>query len=333
LTFEVLVLTPTRELAQQISNEFIKFGDGLKVSCVYGGVDYNTDLQGTNILIATPGRLNELLSNEVISLNQISLLTLDEADQMLDMGFEFQIKEIVSKISKKRQTCLFSATWNSNVQNIAKDYCPNSIKINIGKHEVSVNQSVTQHFIPYSEPKEHTNELISLIFDLKKKNQESKILIFAATKKECKKIHQTLTKLKIKACEIHGDIDQKTREISLELFKSNQEKILIATDVASRGIDVSDISTVINFDFPRDIETYVHRIGRTGRAGKTGESFSFISEKEDLGLMVQLKKILERGKNEVPDFIKDYKREKATQSSSWKSTKNSKGKSNNFKKK
>jgi superfamily II DNA/RNA helicase len=329
-------LTPTRELAQQISNEFLKFGDGLKISCVYGGTDYNTELQGTHVLIATPGRLNELLSNETISLTHISYLTLDEADQMLDMGFEFQIKEIVSNIPKKRQTCLFSATWNSNVQNIAKDYCPNSIKINIGKHEISLNQSVTQHFIPYSDPKEHTNELISLIFELRKKNENSKFLIFAATKKECKKIHQTLNKLKIKACEIHGDIDQKTREISLELFKSNQEKILIATDVASRGIDVSDISTVINFDFPRDIETYVHRIGRTGRAGKTGESYSFISEKEDFGLMVQLKKILERGKNEVPDFIKDYKSEKTTPQISWKSqrhSKNSKGNSNKFKKK
>eukprot|EP01080_Neovahlkampfia_damariscottae_P002059 gene2059-1565_t len=304
----VLVLTPTRELAQQIHGEFQKFGRSLKVTCVYGGIDYTKkkNLKGTQVLIATPGRLNDLLDKDFTNMNTVSFLTLDEADQMLDMGFEVQIKRIVSKISKDRQTCLFSATWKPNVKKIAQEYCPNEIKINIGKYEVSTNDAVKQHFIPFSCVRERINEFKGLVINLRKKDPKMKMLVFSGTKKGCTRLNELLGGLKIRACEIHGDIDQRRREKALSQFKSNEVTIMIATDVAARGLDISDVSVVINFDFARDIENYVHRIGRTGRAGKTGEAYTFIGETEDIQLMFELKKILEKGNNPIPDCVKRY---------------------------
>ena len=301
-------MTPTRELAQQINEEFKKFGRSLKVSCVYGGREYNTkkSLKRTQVLIATPGRLNDLIGKDFINVKNVSFLTLDEADQMLDMGFEIQIRKIVADIPTERQTCLFSATWKPNLQKIARDYCPKPVKINIGKYEVATNDAVEQHFIPYEKSKEHQNELVSLVMELRKKDPKSKILIFVSTKRGCGDLNTLLRKVDIKALEIHGDIDQSRREKALDQFKKNEISIMIATDVAARGLDISNISTVINFDFAKDIESYVHRIGRTGRAGKKGDAYSFISENEEIDLMFALKKILEKGNNPIPDCVKKY---------------------------
>jgi superfamily II DNA/RNA helicase len=200
---------------------------------------------------------------------------------------------------------LFSATWKPDIQKIASDYCPNSIKINIGNQEVSVNQSVSQKFISFSDQNDHFDKFFDIISELNK-NKE-KTLIFCAKKHGASKLHDKIKNKNITVGQIHGNVAQNKRESVLADFTSNKILFLVATDVASRGIDVSDISCVINYDFPSDeIETYVHRIGRTGRAGKTGDSITFIGKNEDYDMMMKLKKILDKGKQEIPECIQHY---------------------------
>eukprot|EP01080_Neovahlkampfia_damariscottae_P000694 gene694-8946_t len=303
----VLVMTPTRELAQQIAEIFKQFSKGINVDCVYGGVKNNEkkQLNDTEILVATPGRLNELIGDGKISMKNVSYFTLDEADRMLDMGFEPQIKKIVASIPEERQTLLFSATWKKEIQKIAEDYCPKSVKVNIGKFDISANENVEQNFLSFKEESDRYQQLLVIIKELNQK--KSKTLIFCGTKHGAKKLNQKLQKEGFKSAEIHGNINQKKRDAALSDFKNNEIHFMVATDVASRGIDVTDINTVINYEFPReDVESYVHRIGRTARAGKSGTAITFLNDNEDYDMMMELKKILDKDNLKIPDCLQYY---------------------------
>jgi ATP-dependent RNA helicase DDX5/DBP2 len=200
---------------------------------------------------------------------------------------------------------MFSATWKPEIQLIASKYCPNAIKINIGKHEILPNDKIDQKFISFSNAEDHMEKFLSLVKNLNEKKE--KILIFCSTKHGAKKLCNKLAQLNIFSGELHGNIEQKKRELILQKFKSSHILFLVATDVASRGLDVNDISTVINFEFPKeDIEDYVHRIGRTGRAGKKGQAISFIGMNENIEMMVELKSILEKQKKPIPECVRHY---------------------------
>eukprot|EP01080_Neovahlkampfia_damariscottae_P000104 gene104-4353_t len=303
----VLVMTPTRELAQQIALVFKQFSNGIDVDCIYGGRKNNEKkrLNDTEILVATPGRLEELIRFGKISMESVSYFTLDEADIMLDMGFAREIKKIVAKIPEERQTLMFSATWKPEVQKIAEDFCPKSVKVNIGKFDISANENIEQKFLSYKEASDHYQQLLTILKDLNEK--KSKALIFCDSKNRAGKLNKKLQKEGFKTAEIHSDIKQNKRDAALFDFKNNKIHFLVATDIASRGIDVTDINTVINYEFPReDIESYVHRIGRTARAGKSGIAISFLGDSEDYDMMMELKKILDKDNLKIPDCLQYY---------------------------
>uniref|UniRef100_A0A5B7A3A1 RNA helicase n=1 Tax=Davidia involucrata TaxID=16924 RepID=A0A5B7A3A1_DAVIN len=275
----VLVLAPTRELAVQIQEETVKFGSraNIRSTCIYGGVPKGPqirDLQrGVEIVIATPGRLIDMLEARQTNLKRVTYLVLDEADRMLDMGFEPQIRKIVSQIRPDRQTLYWSATWPRAVEALARQFLRNPYKVIIGSSELKANQSINQ-VVEVVTNSEKYNRLIRLLKELM---DGSRILIFMETKKGC---DQVTTQLRLDgwpALSIHGDKNQAERDWVLAEFKSGRSPIMTATDVAARGLDVKDIKCVINYDFPTSLEDYVHRIGRTGRAGAKGAAFTFFT--------------------------------------------------------
>ncbi|XP_050227146.1 DEAD-box ATP-dependent RNA helicase 46 [Mercurialis annua] len=302
----VLVLAPTRELATQIQDEVIKFGQSSKVSCtcLYGGTPKANQLRdldrGADIVVATPGRLNDILEMKKIDFRQISLLVLDEADRMLDMGFEPQIRKIVNEIPPRRQTLMYTATWPKEVRKIASDLLVNPVQVNIGNvDELSANKSITQYVevVPQME-KECRLEQI-----LRAQETGSKVIVFCSTKRLCDQLARSIGR-QFGAAAIHGDKSQVERDSVLNQFKSGKSPILVATDVAARGLDIKDIRVVINYDFPTGVEDYVHRIGRTGRAGATGISYTFFSE-QDWKYAPDLIKVLEGANQQVPPEIRE----------------------------
>jgi len=299
-----LVLTPTRELAKQIEGEVSKFGSSsrLKFTCVYGGTPKGPQAKelrsGVEIVIATPGRLIDFLENGTTNLRRVTYLVLDEADRMLDMGFEPQVRNICSQIRPDRQTLLWSATWPKEVQHLARDFAYNPIRANIGRLEISANPNVEQ-IIKVVEEYDKKNALYEV---LEKAMDGSKILIFTGTKRTADIITRQLREDGWPARAIHGDKTQSERDWVLEEFKSSKSPIMVATDVASRGLDVKDISTVINYDFPMQIEDYVHRIGRTGRAGATGQSYTFFTS-ADAKKAKDLINILKLANQHVPESL------------------------------
>lgn len=302
----VLVLSPTRELATQIQDEAVKFGTSSRFSCtcLYGGAPKGPQLReldkGVDIVVATPGRLNDILEMKRVSLQQISYLVLDEADRMLDMGFEPQIRKIVKEVPSRRQTLMYTATWPKEVRKIASDLLDNPVQVNIGNaDELVANKSITQHVevLEFMEKRRRVEQI------LRSQEPGSKIIIFCATKKMCDQLAGNL-KQPYGAAAIHGDKNQADRDFVLSQFRSGRSPVLVATDVAARGLDVKDIRVVINFDFPTGIEDYVHRIGRTGRAGATGLAYTFFSDK-DGKYASDLIKILEGASQKVPDELRD----------------------------
>lgn len=278
-----LVIAPTRELALQIDQQVEGFGYFVGVSSlpVYGGGSSNSwDQQkkaltkGADIIIATPGRLIAHLNMGYVNLDQVQHLVLDEADRMLDMGFHEDIMTIVSKLPRKRQTLLFSATMPSKIRTLSKSILnkPEQINIAISKPADGVLQAA---YLTYD------NQKIPLIEHLLngKKNYPS-IIIFSSTKKMVREITQALKKTRFSVEAISSDLEQKERESALLKFRSKQVQIVVATDILSRGIDIKDISLVINYDVPQDAEDYVHRIGRTARADTTGVALTFINQKD-----------------------------------------------------
>lgn len=290
---KALVLAPTRELAIQIGESFESYGSHLdiKVGVVFGGVTPKRHIKvlkkEPNILIATPGRLLDLVSKEVADLSHIQYLVLDEADRMLDLGMKKDVNKIISLLPNRRQNLLFSATIPVEVKKIVNAILRKPERITITqtkKDESNILQSV--YFI---EEPDKTALLLKL---LQEHNYES-VLVFVRTKKKADKVAKAINLINIRTKAIHGDKNQSERQKNLDLFKSKQAKILVATDVAARGIDIDNVSLVVNMDIPVVAETYIHRIGRTGRAGLKGLAVSFCSqdEKEYLEVIETLQNI------------------------------------------
>ncbi|XP_039143302.1 DEAD-box ATP-dependent RNA helicase 14-like [Dioscorea cayenensis subsp. rotundata] len=302
----VLVLSPTRELATQIQDEAVKFGRSSRVSsvCLYGGAPKGPQLRdlskGAHVVVATPGRLNDILEMKKVSLHQVSYLVLDEADRMLDMGFEPQIRRIVKEIPPRRQTLMYTATWPKEVRKIAADLLVNPVQVNIGSiDELVANKSITQH-VEMISPMEKRKRLEQILHS---QEPGSKIIIFCSTKRMCDQLARNLGH-QFGANAIHGDKSQNERDLVLNQFRTGKSPILVATDVAARGLDIKDIRVVINYDFPTGVEDYVHRIGRTGRAGATGVSYTFLSD-QDARYASDLVKVLEGADQCVPSELRD----------------------------
>lgn len=279
-TIKALILAPTRELALQISDNFLAYGKnlGFAHTTVYGGVSQNkqtTDLKrGVDILIATPGRLLDLMNQGYIHLNNIEYFVLDEADRMLDMGFINDIKKVIAKLPAKKQTLFFSATAAPDIMKLANTLLKNPVSVSVTP--VSSTAALVQQSVYYVR-KEDKRMLLKHV--LKNTSIES-ALVFTRTKRGADKVAKELNNNGIKAEAIHGNKSQGARERALKGFKNRSIRVLVATDIASRGIDVDKLSHVINYEIPEQAETYVHRIGRTGRAGSAGIALSFCAQDE-----------------------------------------------------
>ncbi|SPP88163.1 ATP-dependent RNA helicase DBP2 [Drosophila guanche] len=297
----VLVLAPTRELALQIEMEVKKYSfRDMRAVCIYGGGSRRNQIsdveRGAEIIICTPGRLNDLVQANVIDVSSITYLVLDEADRMLDMGFEPQIRKVLMDIRPDRQTIMTSATWPPGVRRLAQSYMNNPIQVSVGSLDLAATHSVKQVI----ELLEDESEKYSIIKTfVKNMTNTDKIIVFCGRKARADDLSSDLTLDGFMTQCIHGSRDQSDREQAIADIKSGVVRILIATDVASRGLDIEDISHVINYDFPRNIEEYVHRVGRTGRAGRTGTSISFIT-RSDWGMAQELINILQEADQEVP---------------------------------
>ncbi|KAM3081416.1 ATP-dependent RNA helicase dbp2 [Clarireedia jacksonii] len=277
----VLVLAPTRELAVQIQQEITKFGKSSRIrnTCVYGGVPKGAQIRdlakGVEVCIATPGRLIDMIESGKTNLRRVTYLVLDEADRMLDMGFEPQIRKILGQIRPDRQTCMWSATWPKEVRALASDYLNDFIQVNIGSMELSANHRITQivEVVSEFEKRDKMTKHLEKIME----DKDNKILIFTGTKRVADDITRFLRQDGWPALSIHGDKQQNERDWVLNEFKTGKSPIMVATDVASRGIDVRNITHVLNYDYPNNSEDYIHRIGRTGRAGQKGTAITLFT--------------------------------------------------------
>ncbi|KAK9857160.1 hypothetical protein WJX84_004728 [Apatococcus fuscideae] len=300
-----LILSPTRELSSQIYEEARKFSyqTGIRPVVVYGGAPVVNQLRelerGCDILVATPGRLSDLIERARVSLSQIRFLALDEADRMLDMGFEPQIRRIVEgedmPRAGQRQTLLFSATFPKEIQRLAADFMHNYIFLTVGRVGSSTDL-IVQH-IEYVAANDKRAVLLDLINSV-----EGLTLVFVETKRGADALEDYLVNNGFPATSIHGDRSQSEREMALRNFRSGRTPVLVATDVAARGLDIPHVTHVINFDLPTDIDDYVHRIGRTGRAGKKGLATAFFTDK-DTGISKSLADLLQETNQEVPSWL------------------------------
>ena len=275
-----LIITPTRELAAQIAENVEMYGKhlDLKSTVVFGGVKINPQMlrlrQGVDILVATPGRLLDLYNQNAVRFNQLEVLVLDEADRMLDMGFLRDIKKILSLLPKKRQTLLFSATFSPDIRELAKGIVNEPVEISISPKNTTA-ETVEQ--LIYSVDK---NKKAPLLIDLIKTNDWRQVIVFMKTKHGANKLTKQLDAAGIKAAAIHGNKSQGARTKALAQFKEGNINVLVATDIAARGIDIDQLPQVVNFELPNVPEDYVHRIGRTGRAGATGHAVSLVCADE-----------------------------------------------------
>ncbi|KAM3675404.1 putative ATP-dependent RNA helicase DDX43 [Ammospiza maritima maritima] len=299
----MLVLAPTRELALQVEAECSKYAyKGIKSICVYGGGDRKGQIdmvtRGVDIVIATPGRLNDLQMNNFINLKSITYLVLDEADRMLDMGFEPQIMKILIDVRPDRQTVMTSATWPDGVRRLAKSYLKNPMIVYVGTLDLTAVSTVQQKVIVI--PEEEKRAFMHSFIKSMKPND--KVIIFVGKKLTADDLASDFGIQGIPVQSLHGNREQCDREQALDDFKKGKVRILVATDLASRGLDVHDITHVFNFDFPRNIEEYVHRVGRTGRAGRSGEAVTLVTS-NDWRFASELADILERANQVVPDEL------------------------------
>ncbi|KAH1084377.1 hypothetical protein J1N35_024138 [Gossypium stocksii] len=311
-----LILSPTRELSCQIHDEAKKFSyqTGVKVVVAYGGAPINQQLRelerGVDILVATPGRLVDLLERARVSLQAIRYLALDEADRMLDMGFEPQIRKIVEQMNMPnrgvRQTMLFSATFPREIQRLASDFLSNHIFLAVGRVGSSTDLIVQRvEFVLESDKRSHLMDLLHAQRENGNHGKEALTLVFVETKKGADSLEHWLCMNGFPSTTIHGDRTQQERELALRSFKSGKTPILVATDVAARGLDIPHVAHVVNFDLPNDIDDYVHRIGRTGRAGKTGLATAFFNE-SNLSLARPLAELMQEANQEVPAWLTHY---------------------------
>lgn len=281
-----IVMAPTRELAQQIDQQMQGFSYFLPINSVaiYGGTDGKTFeaqkrglTMGADVVIATPGRLLAHMQMGYVDLSRVSFFILDEADRMLDMGFFDDIMQIVSKLPKDRQTLMFSATMPPKIKQLAKQILtdPVEVKIAISKPAEKIDQKVY---------KVYDRQKSALLCHLFEQTPPDRVIVFSSSKQKVKELTRELRRRKLDVAEMHSDLDQTTREQVMLDFRAGRVKVLIATDIVSRGIDIDDITMVVNYDVPRDAEDYVHRIGRTARAAREGSAVTFVGEREGLGL-------------------------------------------------
>jgi ATP-dependent RNA helicase RhlE len=276
----VLILTPTRELAAQVEESFRKYGKhtSLRVVPVYGGVGIEPQSKalrkGVDVVVATPGRLLDHMERGNVSFDDLEVLVLDEADRMLDMGFAPQLNRIVSEIPRYRQTLLFSATMPPEVEALARKYLRKPVVVQVGRRSEAA--STVTHAV-YPVPRDRKN---TLLVELLKKPEMDSVLVFTRTKHGADRVVRHLEDEGIAATAMHADKSQGERTRALDDFKAGKIRVLVATDIAQRGLDISGISHVINYDVPQQPEDYVHRIGRTGRAAATGDAYTFMSPDE-----------------------------------------------------
>lgn len=301
-----VIMSPTRELAQQIDQQMEGFSYYVPISsvAVYGGNDgirYEQEKRsmrmGADMLIATPGRLISHLSLNNVDLSRVSFFILDEADRMLDMGFKDDIMQIVKALPKERQTIMFSATMPKEIQEMAKTILNNpvEIKLAVSKPAEKIQQSA---YVCYEPQK------LGIIQDIFSKEKPERVIIFAGSKLKVKEVTKSLKRLKVNVGEMHSDLDQAQRDEVMRNFKNNHIDVLVATDIVARGIDIDDITLVINYDVPHDAEDYVHRIGRTARANRDGRAITFVS-KDEIRNFKQIERFLEKEitKNPLPDKL------------------------------
>jgi superfamily II DNA/RNA helicase len=275
-----LVLAPTRELAEQVHESIRQYAEHLPLStyAVYGGVSINPQMmklrKGVDVLVATPGRLLDLHRQNAVKFSQLQTLILDEADRMLDLGFSEELRSIYAALPKRRQTLLFSATFSDPIRLLASQMLDDPLTIEVSPRNVSAS-SVKQWVVPVDKKRK-----TELFIHLLKKHRWGQVLVFAKTRVGVDQLVDRLQALGLNADGIHGDKPQATRQRALDRFKANEVQILVATDVAARGLDIDDLPTVVNLDLPIVAEDYVHRIGRTGRAGMTGEAISLVCADE-----------------------------------------------------
>jgi ATP-dependent RNA helicase RhlE len=301
-----LIIAPTRELAEQIHVSIVTLGRDTKLRSVtvYGGVGVNPQIQklrsGVEIVVACPGRLLDHLNQKTIDLSHVEVLVLDEADRMFDMGFLPDIRRIIKQVPAKRQTLLFSATMPDDIRKLVRDVQHDPVAVQVG-HSAPAN-TVSHALYPVEQ---HLKT--ALLMELLKHTDTESILIFTRTKHRAKRIGQQLEKAGYKAASLQGNLSQNKRQAALDGFRDGSYQILVATDIAARGIDVSSISHVINYDIPDTTDAYTHRIGRTGRAAKTGDAFTFVT-REDESLVRSIERVLGEkiGRRLLKDF--DYKK-------------------------
>ncbi|MGH8033424.1 MAG: DEAD/DEAH box helicase, partial [Luteimonas sp.] len=286
-----LVLVPTRELAVQVADSIKTYGRGLRmnVTTIYGGAGMGPQVdnlrRGADILVATPGRLIDHLERGSAKLDAIEILVLDEADRMLDMGFLPAIKRIVNRVPKERQTLLFSATFEAQIKALALEFMRNPQQV-----QVAANNTIAETIVHRAHPVDGSRKRDLLIKILTQRHSDQ-VLVFGKTKHGCNRLAEQLEEAGLRAVAIHGNKSQAQRQKALNLFKTGKARVLVATDVAARGLDIPNLPLVINHDLPMVAEDYIHRIGRTGRAGATGEALSLVSPEEG-GLLRQIQRML-----------------------------------------
>jgi len=298
-----LVLTPTRELAAQVLESVRNYGyhENLRSVVVFGGVGVNPQMmamrKGADILVATPGRLLDLYQQNAVKFDDLEVLVLDEADRMLDMGFIHDIRRIMKLLPQQRQNLMFSATFSDEIRTLAKTICRNPVEIDVAPRNSTV-EAITQR--AYFVPKGDKIALLSTIL----RSSPDQCLVFSRTKHGANKLAKCLEKDGLSAAAIHGNKSQTARMKALADFKANRIQVLVATDIAARGIDIDDLPRVINFDLPNVSEDYVHRIGRTGRAGATGLAMSLVSP-EETGLLRDIERLIKRkiDRADLPQFL------------------------------
>jgi len=274
---KVLIIVPTRELAMQINQEFFDFRGGLNIFsvCCVGGMGISNQIFGLrrphNFVIGTPGRLKDLVDRKVIRLSEFKTIVLDEADRMLDMGFVNDMRFLMTNMAPNRQTLFFSATITSEIDKLIKEFLTNPEKISVKTGDTARN--VEQNIVRVARGEDKVDSLENLL----SKEEFSKVLIFGRTKHGVERLSKDLIKRGFKSESIHGDKNQPKRQKALKAFRDNQSQILVATDVAARGLDIPNVTHVINFDIPATYDDYIHRIGRTGRANQTGIALTFVN--------------------------------------------------------
>ncbi len=276
--FQVLVMAPTRELAVQVEQEFKSLTTGMSLysSCFIGGTNLNRDLQSlrrkSHLTVGTPGRLQDLAQRKALRFSDFKILVLDEFDRMLDMGFKRDVERIIGAMHNRKQTLLFSATLDKQQQSIINNLLTNPLEIKVSSGEAT-GSHIDQEIIKVAEGENK----FQVLTDLLQQPGFNKVLVFAETKRWVSRVRKSLNKTGILSDEIHGNKSQNYRQQALKRFENGNIQVLVATDVAARGLDITDVTHVINYQLPASLDTYIHRIGRTGRAGKTGKAYTFVN--------------------------------------------------------